>query len=238
MKIDWRSFTKKFIKDPDTFPFGMRFYDGVMGSGKSLTMVKDALDICKKYDDVLLVSNIIFKVETGAKKVIYFNTIDELLQALEETQNHRHSWVIIDEALTYFAENGGIDPALMNKITQSRSCRRFICLGSQEFKRINNRLRDFSMETIKCNHFGRVQINALRDDTKLHWDKDEMDFVGPVIEYRIFKRNLELFNAYDTYAGVKINTKTKTTALLAGASPPPQAWAEMLASTKLKKGRK
>ena len=52
MKIDWRSFTKKFIKDPDPFPFGMVFYDGVMGSGKSLTMVHDALEICKKYDDV------------------------------------------------------------------------------------------------------------------------------------------------------------------------------------------
>ena len=50
MKIDWRSFTKKFVKDPDCFPFGMVFYDGVMGSGKYLTMVHDALDICKKYD--------------------------------------------------------------------------------------------------------------------------------------------------------------------------------------------
>lgn len=224
----------KFFQEtsPVNFPFGMRFYDGVMGSGKSLTMVKDALDICKKFDDVLLVSNIEFKVETGAQKVIYFNTIPELLQALEETQNHKHSWVIIDEALTYFAENGGIDPALMNKITQSRSCRRFICLGSQEFKRINNRLRDFSMETVVCRHFGRFQINARRDDTKLHWDKNEMDFVGPVIEYIIFKRNKELFDSYDTFAGVKINTKTRPSALLAGASPPPQAWAEMLGNIK------
>lgn len=223
MKIDWRSFTKKFVKDPDPFPFGMVFYDGVMGSGKSLTMVHDALDICKKYDDVLLISNIEFKVETGAKKVIYFETIDELITALEYSQNQKHTWVIIDEALTYFAENGGIDPALMNKITQSRSCRRLICLGSQQFKRVNNRLRDFSMQTIQCNNFGRFQINSVRDDRKLHWDKEEMDFVGPIIEYRIFKRNVDLFNSYDTFAGVKLQKNLSTGSLLSAAAvPPPQ----------------
>lgn len=223
MKIDWRSFTKKFVKDPDNFPFGMVFYDGVMGSGKSLTMVHDALEICKKYNDVLLISNIEFKVETNARQVIYFQTVNELISALEISQNVKHTWVIIDEALSYFAENGGIDPALMNKVTQSRSCRRLICLGSQEFKRVNNRLRDFSMQTIKCNHFGRFQINSVRDDTKLHWDKQEMDFVGPLIEYRIFKRNVELFNAYDTFAGVKLNTKLSSGSLLSAAAvPPPQ----------------
>lgn len=225
MKIDWRSFTKKFIKDPDSFPFGMVFYDGVMGSGKSLTMVHDALEICKKYDDVLLISNIEFKVKTGAKEVIYFQTVDELITALEYSQNLKHTWVIIDEALTYFAENGGIDPALMNKITQSRSCRRLICLGSQQFKRVNNRLRDFSMQTIQCRNFGRFQINSVRDDRKLHWDKEEMDFVGPVIEYRIFKRNLDLFNSYDTYAGVKLDKNISTSSLFVPAAvpPPPQS---------------
>lgn len=222
MRIDWRSFTKKFIKDPDTFPFGMVFYDGVMGSGKSLTMVHDALDICKKYDDVLLISNIEFKVPTGAKEVIYFQSVDELIKALEYSQNTKHTWVIIDEALSYFAENGGIDPALMNKITQSRSCRRLICLGSQQFKRVNNRLRDFSMQTIKCNNFGRFQINSVRDDRRLHWDKEEMDFVGPIIEYRIFKRNVELFDSYDTFAGVRLDKNLSTASLFSpSAAPPP-----------------
>lgn len=241
MKIDWRSFGKKFEKDPDHFPFGMCFYDGVMGSGKSLTMVHDAIDICRKYDDVLVISNLEFKIDIGADKIIYFQTVDELIEALEYSQTRKHTWVIIDEALSYFAENGGIDPALMNKITQSRSCRRWICLGSQQFKRINNRLRDFSMQTIKCSHIGRIQINCVRDDTKLHWDKNEMDFIGPVIEYRIFKRNKELFSAYDTFAGVYINTKQKTTSILPAASPPPaeRSWGEMLNNLyKAKKGRK
>lgn len=230
MKIDFKSFTKKFVRDSDTFPFGMVFYDGVMGSGKSLTMVHDTLEICKKFNDVLLISNIEFKVDTGAKQVIYFQTVNELIEALEYSQHKKHTWVLIDEALSYFAENGGIDPALMNKITQSRSCRRLICLGSQSFKRINNRLRDFSLQTIQCRNIGRIQINSVRDDRKLHWDKDEMDFVGPVIEYRIFKRNKELFNSYDTFAGVNLNTTSTTASLLQESFSTP-AMSEVLFSS-------
>lgn len=214
MRLDIKSFFVKYVKDKDNFPFGMRFYDGVMGSGKSLTMAKDARDICKKYDDVLLISNLHFKVPIDAHEIIYFQSVDELITALEYSQGRKHTWVIIDEALSYFAENGGIDPALMNKITQSRSCRRFICLGSQKFKRINNRLRDFSMETVCCKHLGRIQINSVRDDTKSHFDKNEMDFVGPVKEYQIFKRNIELFNLYDTFEGVRLNKSIHSGSLL------------------------
>ena len=214
MQIDFKSFTKKFIKDKDTFPFGMRFYDGVMGSGKSLTMAKDCYDICQQYNDVLVISNLHFKIDIGAQEIIYFQTTDELISALVYSQGRKHTWVLIDEALTYFAENGGIDPALMNKITQSRSCRRFICLGSQKFKRINNRLRDFSLETVQCRNIGRIQFNAIRDDTRLHFDKQEMDFVGPVKEYQIFKRNIELFNLYDTFEGVKLSTSVHSGSLV------------------------
>lgn len=214
MKIDFKSFTKKYVKDSDNFPFGMRFYDGVMGSGKSLSMAKDCRDICNKFDDVLVISNLHFKVPINAEEIIYFQSVEQLIKALEYSQGKKHTWVIIDEALSYFAENGGIDPALMNKITQSRSCRRFICLGSQKFKRVNNRLRDFSMETVQCRHLGRFQINSIRDDTKTHFDKQEMDFVGPVKEYVIYKRNIELFELYDTFEGVKLSTSVSTGSLL------------------------
>lgn len=174
MRIDWRSFKKKFQKDPDTFPFGIRFYDAAQGGGKTLSMVHDALQLKEKYPDMLTISNVIIKNLGGQKN---FDTVDELIELLELSQEHNHTLVIIDEALTYFAENGGIDPALMNKITQNRKCRRFMMLATQKFKRVNNRLRDFSLETVKCTNFGFIQINLVRDDTTLHWDKTEMDFV-------------------------------------------------------------
>lgn len=228
MKIYWRTFNKHRSKDEDKFPFGMRFYDGPMGSGKSLSMTWDAIQLKEQYPDMKLISNLIIKDFPDQKN---FDTIDELILLLEESQYNKHTLVIIDEALTYFAENGGIDPALMNKITQSRACRRLIFVCSQKFKRLNNRLRDFSLETVICRSFlGIFQINIIRDDTTLHWDKDEMDFVGERKNTVIFKRHDALYDRYDTFASIHLNKDLSTTSLLASESPPTPAgeWGKML----------
>lgn len=221
MKIDWRSFTKKYSSDKDNFPFGIRFYDAAQGGGKTLSIVHDCLELKKDYPDMATISNVIIKNLPDQKN---FDSVDELISLLEESQNYKHTLVIIDEALTYFAENGGIDPALMNKITQNRKCRRFMMLATQKFKRVNNRLRDFSLETVKCSHFWFIQINIVRDDTSLHWDKDEMDFVGNKKYIYIFKRNNELFKSFDTFASIKIDKNISTSSLFspAAAPPPPQ----------------
>lgn len=218
MRIDWRSFTKKFEKEKDLFPFGIRFYDSPQGGGKTLSMVHDALELKNHYPDMITISNVIIK---NLKSQWNFETVDELILLLEKSQEHNHTLVIIDEALTYFAENGGIDPALMNKITQNRKCRRFIMLATQKFKRINNRLRDFSLETVSCRNFGFIQFNIVRDDTSLHWDKDEMDFVGNRKYIYIFKRNIDLFNSYDTFASIKIDKNISTSSLFSPATAPP-----------------
>ena len=216
MRIYWRTFFKKHTKDPDQFPFGIRFYDAVQGGGKSLSMVFDAIQLKKQYPDMKLISNIYINDFEDEEN---FDTVEELINLLEKSQENKHTLVIIDEALTYFAENGGIDPALMNKITQNRKCRRFIMLATQKFKRINNRLRDFSLETVKCNHLLNFQINSVRDDTSLHWDKDEMDFVGARKYFYIFKRNNELYSRYDTFASVKLSTSLSTASLLPPSLP-------------------
>lgn len=221
MIVDWRSFTKKYTSDKDHFPFGIRFYDAAQGGGKTLSMVHDCLELKQDYSDMVTISNVIIK---DLPDQFNFDTVDELISLLEKSQNYKHTLVIIDEALTYFAENGGIDPALMNKITQNRKCRRFMMLATQKFKRVNNRLRDFSLETVKCHNFWFVQINVVRDDTTLHWDKDEMDFIGSKKYTYIFKRNNQLFDCFDTFASIKIDKNLSTSSLFspATASPPSQ----------------
>lgn len=220
MRIYWRTFFKKHTKDPDTFPFGIRFYDAAQGGGKTLSMVFDAIQLKKEFPDMFLISNVIIKDFENLKT---FDSVDELIALLEESQSHKHTLVIIDEALTYFAENGGIDPALMNKITQNRKCRRFIMLATQKFKRVNNRLRDFSLETVKCSHILNFQINIVRDDTTLIWSKDEMDFIGVRKYIYIFKRNNELYSRFDTFATIRLDTSTRTDSLLQASYTPASA---------------
>ena len=218
MKLYWKTFFKKHTKDPDDFPFGIRFYDAAQGGGKTLSMVFDAIELKKLYPDMKLITNVIIN---DFEDMEVFDTVEELIVLLERSQNNKHTLVIIDEALTYFAENGGIDPALMNKITQNRKCRRFIMLATQKFKRINNRLRDFSLETVKCCHILNFQINIVRDDTTLHWDKDEMDFIGNRKYIYIFKRNNELYSRFDTFASIHLDTSTRTSSLTPASLPTP-----------------
>ena len=116
MKIYWKTFFKQHTKDPDEFPFGIRFYDSPQGGGKSLSMVFDAIELKKQYPDMKLITNVIIK---DFEDMETFETVEELISCLERSQENKHTLVIIDEALTYFAENGGIDPALMNKITKA-----------------------------------------------------------------------------------------------------------------------
>ena len=233
MKIYWNTFRLKYEKDPDDFPFGIRFYDAVQGGGKTLSMVFDAIKLKEKYPDMKLISNVKIKDFADAT---YFDSVDELIEALEKSQDNKHTLVIIDEALTYFAENGGIDPALMNKITQNRKCRRFMMLATQKFKRVNNRLRDFSMETVFCHNFWFFQVNVVRDDTSLKWDKDEMDFVGQKKYTYIFKRNNRLFNLFDTFASVKIDKNINSLNLLAERASPPAPQIDWGKITKKMKG--
>lgn len=218
MKIYWRTFFKKCTPDKDKFPFGIRFYDAPQGGGKSLSMVFDALQLKKDYPDLHLITNLPIK---NWQDILTFQTPDELVELLKLSDEWKHTLVIIDEALTYFAENGGIDPALMSAITQNRKVRRLIFVATQKFKRTNNRLRDFSLQTVKCRSIFNFQINVVRDDTTTKWDKTEMDFVGQKLYTYIFKRNDVLYNSYDTFQKIKIDTNIKTGNLLSPAVPPP-----------------
>lgn len=219
MKIDWRSFRFKYVKDKDAFPFSIRFYDAPQGGGKTLSMVHDVLELKKAFPDTQIFSN----VKILCDDVHLFSSIDELIDVFKITGKIKHSIIVIDEALSYFAENGGIDPAIMSEITQSRKCRRFVMISTQKFSRVNNRLRDFSLETVKCNNiFGFIQYNQVRSDEKLHWDKEEMDFVGSKKYSYIFKRNKQLFNSYDTYQKININKDIRVNNLFGARPPAPQ----------------
>lgn len=223
MRIDFPTFAKRYTPDKDKFPFGMRLYLGEQGCGKTLSMIYDMKKIYNSFDDVSIVSNVKLNLPHDITYQ-YFTDVIGLIQSLDfvEKQSLKHVVVIIDEGLTYFAENGGIDPALMSKITQNRKNRRFMMISTQKFERLNNRLRDFSLESVDCRHIGNIQYNVVRDDRKLAWDKTLMCYTAPKKYSYVFKRNNELFRLYDTFQVINLDTKTKTGSLLGDKAPPSQ----------------
>lgn len=219
MKIQWATFGKKLTIDDDTFPYGIRFYDAPMGAGKTLSMLNDCFELLKQYPDMMIFSNI--NILRPDIDYYLFSNVQELLKLLDTAEKYKHLLVLLDEGLSYFAENGGIDPALMSQITQLRKNRIFIFISSQKFKRINNRIRDFSLETVQCRcFFKRYQWNLIRDDTDLVFDKETMDFIGKKKGSYIFKRSDELFNSYDTRQKIDI-TKNVSNLFVQRGSPAP-----------------
>ena len=223
MKIYWRTLFRKRDKDKDNFPFGVRFYEAYMGEGKSLSSVFDAFQLAYAYPDMLLFSNL--KIKDFPAAQINFSNKEDLYNFLMQIDNdeikYKHILILIDEALPYFSENQGLSVGTISALTNLRKNKVCMFLNTQKFTRVNNRIRDFSKETVKCSTLlGIFQYNQVRDDKKLVWSKDEMDYIGAKKYSYIFKRHNRLYNSYDTLA--KINTSnTKDDNLIAAAAPPP-----------------
>lgn len=224
MKIYWRTLFRKRDKDKDKFPFGVRFYEAYMGEGKSLSSVFDAFQLAYEFPDMLLFSNL--KIKDFPSDQINFCSKDELynflMQIDEDKVNYKHILILIDEALPYFSENQGLSVGMISALTNLRKNRVCMFLNAQKFTRVNNRIRDFSKETVKCSTlFGIFQLNSVRDDKKLVWSKEEVDYIGAKKYSYLFKRHNRLYNSYDTMAKIKTSTTKDEPLLTAAAVPPP-----------------
>lgn len=235
MRIYWRTFFRKRTADKDKFPYGVRFYDGYMGAGKSLSMVFDAFQLAYDFPDLLLISNL--KIKDFPAEQVNFSNKDELYKYLmlidDDKIENKHIIILIDEALPYFSENSGLSTGVVQALTNLRKNKVLMCLCTQKFTRVNNRIRDFSKETVKCcSIFGIFQLNFVRDDLDLIWSKEDMDYIGKKKYSYIFKRNNRLFNSYDTLAKIKTSSTNDNDLLVAAAPPPPQQALQV----KVKKG--
>lgn len=223
MKIYWRTLFRKRDRDKDKFPFGVRFYEAYMGEGKSLSSVFDAFQLAYAYPDMLLFSNL--KIKDFPAAQINFSSKEDLYNFLMQIDNdeikYKHILILIDEALPYFSENQGLSVGVISALTNLRKNKVCMFLNTQKFTRVNNRIRDFSKETVKCSTiFGIFQYNQVREDKKLVWSKEEMDYIGHKKYSYIFKRHNRLYNSYDTLAKIK-TSQTKDENLIAAAAPPP-----------------
>ena len=97
MKIYYDTFPKKWNKPKgNSFPTGSRVYKGYQGSGKTLSMVKYAIDIQKQYPDCLIYSNVSIR---GLENFTYIENDMILTEALE--RRHCRSCVLMLPSISY-----------------------------------------------------------------------------------------------------------------------------------------
>lgn len=202
MKIDFKSFKKKYTKDnTKQFPIGTRVYKGFQGRGKTLSMVHDLFEIKKEFPNCKVFSNLKLK----GINYTYFDNNLGLKKAIETENGKDGVLVVIDEAQLFFNKKDGISIDMFTCICQQRKDRRKILFTTQIWEDLDVSLRKQVKEVVRCNNIGRIQINEIYDGESLHWDKKIGDWVANKIYSVIYKHNDDLYNKYDTYQKIVTN---------------------------------
>lgn len=209
ISIDWQSFKEKYIRPKkNQFPTGTRVYKGFQGSGKTLSMAADIFQCRKIFPDCLVYSNLRLK---GIKYYPIDNS-EDLKKALTAENGEKGVLVCIDEAHLFFNKKDGISLDVITCISQQRKDRRKIFFTCQIWEDLDVSLRKQVKEVVCCRKIGRLQLNKIIDGETIRFDKQLGTWTGVTKEYRIFKHNERLYNAYNTYQKIINNREYERTA--------------------------
>ena len=194
-------FYRKNKKDDGLFPYyGMHFYCGRQGSGKTYSMTHELERIRKKYPKCKIYTNYGYKYQnlpiynismlTDEK---YYNGSDGVVFAIDEIQNLYQSSNI-----------NNVPPDILGVVTQLRKQKVYIVCTSQVFTRVSKPLREQAFFVTEC----KTILHSLTICNKYNADEYLFDLdrvekqATPIERYSIVHSN-ELRNCYDTYQLIK-----------------------------------
>ncbi|MBQ3445820.1 hypothetical protein IJG29_03825 [Candidatus Saccharibacteria bacterium] len=229
MRIDFKTFKYKWHRPASNqFPTGSRVYKGFQGSGKTLSMVKYARDILKKYPNCVIFSNIKLY---GFEQLYYHQEFDEesetyyylrdngnyqfihddelLKHALQFRNGTDGVLVLLDEAHLYFNKKTGISLDVLTAISQQRKDRKRIVFSSQIWEELDISLRKQVKEIVSCRClFGFLQFNTVYNGETLCYQYNPDGTSGynaKKIYSELFKHSDFLYESYNTYQKIITN---------------------------------
>lgn len=208
MKVDYKSFTKKYVRPPRSqFPTGSKVYKGFQGSGKTLSMVHYALDLQKQFPKCMIFSNVIIR---GLNNFFIIKDDKDLCLALEFQNGVNGVLILLDEAHLFFNKKNGISLDVLTAISQQRKDRRRLVFSSQIWEELDVSLRKQVKEVVNCRClFCKFQVNTISDGETISYDKIRSEWTAKKLYTEVFKHNKELYNSYDTYQKIIRNTEYK-----------------------------
>lgn len=192
--IKFDTFTKKGIKSKET-PWGNYMITGFQGSGKSYFSVFLLIDLLKKIKPQYIFTNI-NSLKIPKKNINYFTYLDDITG-----QTYENSIYIIDELSKKYTKNSPQDKKLYSWLQQSRKRGRIVILITQEWKEVPMWLRRPIRYAYTTRKLGNLPyfITTKGDALNMQYDLDTNEWVCPVLEYIIYKRNKSIANLYDTF---------------------------------------
>ena len=209
VKIKKRSVMKRLLYDfpkqyaldlintpSDFFKYqGLIIYEGSQGSGKTSTMVRDALLMKEEYPSSKLMTN--FEVVGEDKKLLHWK------QLVDYKNGHKGVIVCMDELQNWFSskQSKNFPPEMLSVVTQNRKNRRVIMGTAQRFYMLAKDIRTQCTEVRKCTTlFGCITI-VLRKEPVLDSEGNVIEYKGKGIYFHV--HNQKLRNSYDTYRVVE-----------------------------------
>lgn len=185
------------------FPhYGVKFYTGRQGSGKTMSMCYELEQLRKEYPNLKIYTN--FGYEHQTQPLLYLHQLmnNKLYNGLDGTV------FAIDEIQNEFAASTNINSVpvdVLSTVTQLRKQRIYILCTTQVFTRVAKPLREQASIVCDCKtYFGRLT------DVRSYDGFDYADSVDKSIEYKsknrvclehkVFVQSDQLRNCYDSYA--------------------------------------
>lgn len=173
---------------------GCIIFTGRQGKGKTISLVKYALDLKLNYPKAKLISNLDIigmddKLNHWSKLVHYKNGKQGVICCIDETQNWFSS-----------AQSKDFPPEMLSVITQNRKNRRIILGTAQSFHLLAKSIRSQATEIRECHTFAGVFTVVIKREPFL-------DSEGNVVKMKYrgmycFAHDKQLRDSYDTWSVV------------------------------------
>lgn len=182
----------KFNQDPDFFTHqGLIIFEGRQGSGKTTSMVYEAMQLQKEFPLAKCTSNLAYTHQDIALNdwrmlINYKNGIKGVIVMMDELQN----WFSSNDSKNF-------PPEMLQVITQNRKNRRVILGTAQNFYLLSKAIRTQTTEVRRC-------VTLLGCITIVKRVEPILDAQGDVLEWKnkgmyFFVHDKKLRESYDTY---------------------------------------
>ncbi len=165
--------------------WGIHLYTGKFGKGKTSQAVIDTYNLCKKYPQITVLTNIKLQNFPSHTKILELHTVDDILNAPHNTI------CLIDEIGTLFNSRdfvGGrksVPKSLFQHLCQCRK-RKLVIFGTvQRFNLLDKQIRDVSADVIACSSFPGYPFTRVMTEVKFDIDEYEMYMLNPMYKPRI-----------------------------------------------------
>ena len=138
---DWLIY-KSYHKDKLFYGWGIHLFTGKFGAGKTSLMVIKAYELCKKYPQLHILTNLQISNFPEHTKILHLSCVEDILQAPENTL------VLIDEIGTLFNSR---DFMSGKKSVPKSLFQHMMILGTvQRFLLLDKQIRDISATVTEC----------------------------------------------------------------------------------------